>query len=797
MATLCTNVFEITNLRELKSSCKLYRIRGLSTEQEEYDHNRQILIDKLSKKLQTPAIIIKRDDLLYLVLREDSGEPPSPFQLVRTVANFEPTGEKIILDFEQPTDETASICHRFLQFAINGGLRDHRHIWQPSAGQPFFYRNAVYQENGINVYEGASIRVVILEGNRLAVCLDIKHKYISNHPLKTQLSKMEFRQLKGIKCVYHWGSQWYEIRPQELSDYKVNEFFIPRRPGERNLLKADIMRYAPKPHTKELIELNDNGSVLIYPSGKDEPRGAPSSLCYQTFETNDPRIKRLHQSTILSPNTRFDGIMKFMNIIKHDLRFGETKVSIAQFPIQIPKKQFIVPDLEFGHNTILSVRGTKGAKYSSLNELGQARLNALFNNNIGPYVVKPLDKQYLIWPKSVADTYGPVFLQELKDKVNQLYPDEVPYDPELIEYDDSGPRKYVTQGRAILQAVESESHQPGLGIVMLHEDENRKHRQEDQLASMVMRELRKNQIYVSVIHTTVANQSYELPGNVPKGTYREVGDVKKQRKLEGYLRNVAITKVLLTNERWPFVLATSLHSDLTIGIDVKHHTACFSFFGKSGADVRTVIKSSNQKEKLSRDQVKTILFEILQEEYMICGRNVITSIVIHRDGRIFDTEIKGIKAAFRMLQSLGAVANDASLNFIEVSKTSPAPVRLLEVVKKENDRIFVGNPEVGYYWMFSSDNAYLCSTGRAFPRNGTVNPLHVKFIEGTMPFEQNLEDLYFLTCLTWTRPEDCTRNPATIKLADIRLHEHAGAYDTDALEYGDDEKSEEEVIGNE
>jgi hypothetical protein len=43
--------------------------------------------------------------------------------------------------------------------------------------------------------------------------------------------------------------------------------------------------------------------------------------------------------------------------------------------------------------------------------------------------------------------------------------------------------------------------------------------------------------------------------------------------------------------------------------------------------------------------------------------------------------------------------------------------------------------------------------------------------------------VYALTVLAWTRPEDCTRDPITIKLNDRRLGEDAGDYDGDALSF--------------
>jgi hypothetical protein len=52
-----------------------------------------------------------------------------------------------------------------------------------------------------------------------------------------------------------------------------------------------------------------------------------------------------------------------------------------------------------------------------------------------------------------------------------------------------------------------------------------------------------------------------------------------------------------------------------------------------------------------------------------------------------------------------------------------------------------------------------------------------------MPHEHIIEDVFSLTSLTWTKPDDCLREPVTIKLTDIRLEEHAGTFDEDAIDY--------------
>jgi hypothetical protein len=511
-------------------------------------------------------------------------------------------------------------------------------------------------------------------------------------------------------------------------------------------------------------------------------------LCYPVFETEDPRIRSLHGETILSPDVRRSLIADFVAQHLAGLDFLGTRLAVERTSIPVTKARFLPPDLLFGHGVVYSIRSTRGAVHIGLDELGRTRLSALFAKDVGTYATKPFDQQYFILPQSVAATFGPALLSDLKATVDQLYPGEIPYDPVVITYHDLGPTSFSGLGKAILAAVDSTWRQPGYGVVMLPYA-SRRNGHEDQLASMVMREMRKRQVFVSVIHNKVGAESYELLPNSAAGTaYSRIRAPKLAGKLQGYLRNVALTKVLLTNNRWPFVLATPLHADMTIGIDVKQHMACFVFVDKAGRNIRAECRESNQKEMLGKQQVKTIIADVLRQEVFLGD---VRTIVVQRDGQFCGQEIQAVKEACAVLRGEGVLGSDAEVTFVEIPKHSAASVRLFDVEQDSSGSGRTFNPQVGSWWVPSREDGYLCSTGRAFPRRGSVLPLHVKYVEGTMPFEDVLDDIYALTCLAWTRPEDCTRYPLTLKLADIRLREHAGEYDEDALEYGGDSSEEE------
>jgi hypothetical protein len=445
---------------------------------------------------------------------------------------------------------------------------------------------------------------------------------------------------------------------------------------------------------------------------------------------------------------------------------------------------------------VLSARGTRGAVQANLPDFGNRRLRLLKDHTAGFYESTPLDRQYLVLPRSVFDTFGEQFIKDLSETVDEFFPQTDGYKPVVLSYDDRGQRTFVGQALAVRAATAATFMQPGYALVMVHRTSDRRDREEDQLAAMVVRELRQRcDIRAAVIHSLVTRRAYrEERGPDGRLLYRCAPD--QQRRLAGYLRNVAITKILLTNQRWPFVLAAPLHADVTIGIDVKHNTAGLLVVGARGSEIRSELRESRQKERLLQAQMATYVGDILRREAE--GRGTpLSAVVVHRDGRVWPSEIEGIRQAIRRLRSEGHLTNDARYTVIEISKTSPAPLRLYDVEHRDGGRRNVLNPLVGMAYTVGGREAYLCTTGAPFLRQGTAHPLHVVMVDGTLPFAECLEDLYALTALTWTQPEGCTRDPITIKLNDRILAAEAGEYDADALEFADlaatDEPSAEEI----
>lgn len=785
MTGLETNIFPITNLAELASTYRLYRIRGLRRDQAEYHQNRQIIARKLSYAFRTPAAVIDHAGEPHLVLRADAPEPASPYPLVRRSVYFDPVPETRHLDYTVRSPENDEICLRFIQFTLQNPLSANPRLWQPGSGKPFFEKQAAFEHGGLVRYAGFAVRAVLTPEGGIGLCVDVRHKVVGREPLPMHLTRDAFRAWRGRHCIYRYGHKWYDIQLHEFSDLNASEESI--RVGDKMVpLLEYVVSASQKPIPEELARLAHDASVVYYQNNQGESRSAPAGLCYPVFDTNGEEARRQHGGTILRPHARRERIRRYAGQYLQNLRFGDVTVRIAAEPSRIPQKMFFVPDLEFGNSRVLSVRGAPGAQHVSLDNLGRTRAALLRDKEAGFYVRERLGRQYLFLPQSVADSFGHQFVSDLRRAVDELYPQGGGYDPVVVPYNDRGPRTFVEQGGAIWSAAEAHCTKDGYALVMVHHTTDRAIRQHDQLAAMVIRRFRELDVYAAVNHSAMGRECYQLVhGRDGQPAYR----VRQEAwgKFSGYLRNVALNKVLLTNEKWPFVLASRLHADVTVGIDVKQNTAGFTVVGKNGGEVRTVCRESSQKEQLQADQVKKYLSEILRKEAALGVR--IGSVVVHRDGRVWQSERVGMRRALEALKAEGAVAADATLTVLEIPKSSPVPLRLFETAGEDGRRPWVENPQVGCHHVINGVEGYLCATGRAFPHPGTVQPLHVRYVEGAMPFEDCLEDLYSLTALAWTRPEDCTRHPITIKLTDRRLGEDASEYDADALEFEEAEEA--------
>jgi len=196
--------------------------------------------------------------------------------------------------------------------------------------------------------------------------------------------------------------------------------------------------------------------------------------------------------------------------------------------------------------------------------------------------------------------------------------------------------------------------------------------------------------------------------------------------------------LLIVNRQWPWVLEQRTNYEVYIGVDVLHNTAAITFFYEGGRRCFVRTRQSKQKERLLRGQIKSIIYECLKEDLADCPRPP-RSIVIHRDGRTFECEWRGLQDAVAQLIREGLLPEDVVIGVVEIHKHSTTGLRLVE-----EGREGPCNPPVGSWFAVDDAEGIVCTTGWPFKFQGTVNPLSVRIARGNLDLRLVRDECGFL-----------------------------------------------------
>jgi hypothetical protein len=782
-----TNCFKILGLDQLKIDYRLYQIAGLRRDSTDYYGNIQRIIDRLSRQLRAPVTTFERDGETLLLVPMGYADPPDHITLVGAVAAIRNLRESVSLSYVASKDEWDAVRMRFLQFGFQNPLWNDARLWQPSAGQPFFFKKPARTLGSLDLFEGFSVRIMAHPEGGFGVVVDLRRKLVSRTPLSPSIRRDEIIRLKGRSCVYKMGESWFEVSLSGLCDLKIGEPSIPFN-GKAISLIDYLHTRSPKPVPSAIANLSPDSAAVYYRTHGPEQRSAPAVLCHLVEDTHGEVGARHQPETVIEPEERYRQIQSIVRRFLSSIEVAGAKLSVADRPGRVNGRGFSVPTLGFGNGKKLTLDPAQGY-VAGLKDYARQRLRLLDDTAAGFFERSPLGRQYLIMPKSIYNSSGPQFLADLKAQVTALYPNDAGYDPEVIAYDDlTGRRDFVQQSRAIKAALDQARVTAGFAIVMVHRYERRA-RSADQLAAWTVKELnRLFQLTASVIHTDIIRRGYIAVRH--DGETRYVVKDIEQPRANGYIRNVAINKILLTNGKWPFVLDSSLHADVVIGVDVKNSTAAFTLIADGGKVIRFATSASRQKEQLLKGQVSQYIEDLVRKERR-GFKTTPQKIVIHRDGRVWPSEIDGVREACERLAQQRLIDPAWQLTVVEIAKTAPAPLRMFNIrLPRDGRPMTIENPLVGSWIRINDNEGFVCTTGKPFRIPGTAKPLHIKRVYGVMAIEQCLEDVFALSCLTWSRPEGVMRLPISLKLCDRSLYEEATDVNDDEVAFGNDNVAE-------
>lgn len=794
-SSLLTNLFPIKNAEELSCKYQLWKVSGLSVDNQEFEQNKVALRFKIRSDIKGPAEIIQEGDQLFVAIPEGYKEPESAYSLTPHVATLKHSGKNGKVDFASNTTSNRILAIRFLQSSLANELWLDNRLWQPKSGRPFYFKNPENKDDNlrqVDVFKGFAFRVIYVENEGYCILADSRTRYVSTQPwpkyipfedrwdfLRQSPDSDEESMSRNTHCVYHFGDQWYEVLVSAIMKENIAEtlFIHPETNQHISVYDYTQEKWAEKiPHW--CADIKEDYTAINYVTWKGGPtRHGIAHLCYPVVKVSDLAGMGLgnfhYKYSIKKPNLRHPEITKFISQYMQGAKLGDQTIFVENESLPIKRNTFFVPPLEFGNDEILDLSKAK----FPFRHYPKTRLRTLQNG--GFWDSKPLGDQWVLIPRSIENTIWPAFRENLAIEIEKFY--EVDYQPNVIKYDDFEPGLY-RQAVAISEALKGEGQgqkrPQGYCLTILSSGAN------SQLPAYLTSTYTTMEppLHMACIHLDSFAPFYKL--NSKQNEWQLINSNHPDfGKAKGYLRNVAL-KVLLLNRRWPFVFANhqsqqkkNLGETLFIGFDVLNEVAGFTFLGKGGRVCFFKTIGSEDREKISARKVYNIVSEGIKS--LIEAYNwTPTRVVLVRDGRLFDEELTGFQRVLDELKFEKAAA-------VEIPKHTALGVRFFD--KPAGKQTTLRNPPLGAWLKLSEDETVICTTGWPFTTQGTSMPLLVRKKWGTEDIVELGQNIFDLAQLAWTAPDRPARYPIVIRFTDMHLEAIATEFDKEVTEFGNDE----------
>lgn len=208
----------------------------------------------------------------------------------------------------------------------------------------------------------------------------------------------------------------------------------------------------------------------------------------------------------------------------------------------------------------------------------------------------------------------------------------------------------------------------------------------------------------------------------------------------------------------PWVLGEPLTHDSFIGIEVGEGGIFCNFYvyDKYCRNVGVEPWKPQKGEAVSAQNVSEALVNSIEKVF----EEKINSLVVHRDGRLTNSEKQGIREAIVELIKMGKLSETPMVIGVNIKKR--VPFRLYEVSDKEE------GCKVGSYMILDDRQAIVATTGLPLQKQGLAEPILVEIepFMGDTSIETVLREIYYLSHMNWGSILSKYKLPITVAFAE-------------------------------
>jgi len=749
----------LDGLQDLDAHYRLISFSGLLSDDDDYEKKVRLLATLLSSRLRLPVEPFHDGDHRCLAIagsHDQLRDLTLPDQVVLTpeIALIEIASDLRVLKFESGHGSMSKLARKAVLWAIERSVSVPGTAWWRYGGR-FVSRRPDERVSTDEIVVCPAFYFGVIPGRNgsLELALDPSICYVERHSLYQKYGKDIPARIRGSRYLHRYGAEWYKIDALGVGAPANKEMMVdPETQLPISIYDKAIKKWGDKGLTA-IDHLAPNAPTVAYKTAGLQARRALSDLLYRLPGGESDEADGLtvpHRESILAPNVRGQRTEELIAELSSHLRlFGRSMRPSRRLQV-LPTEAieaFPAPSLRFAGDQEVRI---------SLERAGHSRMEAL--RGLGPAVGTPFhDNQLVVIPESLPPAVSSDFKRRFCLQVHDLYGQS--YTPQSLTYDDTKSRRTRDQARAIKDALQPYN---GCSLLVLPSDKD-----EAQLTMLHDHLKRKlwRKVKTQCASATKILDFYQKVEKNQESTW--VVRQGRESRYRSYLQQLALG-FLMVNRKWLWKLREgTMKHDVHIGIDLYKGVAVFTFIYGDADLITFHIVESNRAEKLSADDVRDALVENLGPDLNQLGLRPRT-IVIHRDGLIFESEIRGINKAIRYLQSaqMDTIPGDLKIGIVEIHKNSSIRPRIY----RRNQMMFE-NPQMGTCVRFGQHEAVVLTTGAPMLRNGTAHPLYIEVVRGDLDVVEIAHDIYALSHLAFTAPGSCLRLPFTIALADHILRE--------------------------
>ena len=760
------NTFRLDGLRDVTAGYRLVRVTGLSTEDTDFDQKIRLLCRLLMSETGLPVEPVRTTqgrfigvsgsitELEALSLPEKKALTPEIVKLTFADDLIHP------LQFDlRKSVGVRKLAERTLHWALNSAIDSTGDWW--SYGHRYVQRGSDLDASNDEILVHHAFYYGFLPGpdGLPELSLDPSVCYVFRRSLFDEYRDAPPRSIKGQRFLYRYGLSWYKIDALGISGRASEVEITDPDDGHAVTIQQRIQKVWGKQGISEIDDLPADAFTIQYKTAGEKTRFAHSALLFRLPGTEGQREDNAHtQEAILLPEIRGMRSEAIIDAIHSRLRMFGT-------PLIPARRMRVVSEHELRHFPPPRLRfaGDQEVR-TDLQTAGRDRFDAL--RGLGPAEATPFrDDQLILVPSTLTQSLVDDFHRRLCLQVQDLYGQS--YQPELVTYSSERQWTLREHARAIESVLGKRNGYALLVLPSLHPGRQRR-----------LHDYLKRKFWSRVQTQCARAQKLESFYYRVPGRNEDIRVVRsgRDRHYESYLRYLSLA-YLVVNRKWLWKLAAgTLKHDIHVGIDVYKGTAVFTFLYRDADLISFAVKKSNRAELLSRQMVEEVLTEYLAADLRLLGMQA-CSIVIFRDGRLYEPESQGIKASLRILQERGSLASNCKYGMVEVHKRSSMRAR----VYRRSHGLFE-NPQMGTAILLGQSDAVLATTGAPMLTRGTAHPICLELADGDLPISDIAQDAYSLSHLAYTAPDKCHRLMFPLGLSDLILRESTPGVDDELWE---------------